>query len=167
MTQSFLEAAGGNPCAGCSAPCCRMVVIPHPAPTTFMDLDYVRYMLGFGRLKMLLTREGDWRVQVEDVCGFLDQQTNLCTVHATDRQPKTCSYFNPHRCWYKRNFTTAEGPDLIVIDQAVFERILELVRCDDDGQIIEQPSWETIQALARELQTPPVNGARELPMLQP
>lgn len=148
--QPFHAATAANPCAGCSAPCCRMLLIPHPTPMTFMDLDYIRYMLGFGRVGMVLGRDGRWQVRVDDVCGFLDQETNLCTVHDTPRKPKTCVYFNPHRCWYKRNFTTDDPPDLVQIDAQVFEQVLELVCCDEDGQIVELPSWEAIQEIAEE-----------------
>jgi hypothetical protein len=165
-SRSFLDAAGANPCTGCSAPCCRMLLIPHPTPTNFMDLDYIRYMLGFGRVSMVLNRDGTWQVRVDDVCDFLDQQTNLCTVHATARQPKTCEFFNPHRCWYKRNFTVDDAPQLIRIDQTVFERMLELVRCDGDGQITELPTWETIQAIARDTRKTTTNGATAIELTQ-
>ncbi len=157
-TLSFIEAAGTNPCTGCSAPCCRMLLIPHPTPMTFMDLDYIRYMLGFGRVGMVLNRDGSWQVRVEDVCGFLDAATNGCTVHGTERKPKTCEFFNPHDCWYKRNFIGEDAPQLIRIDQEVFEGVLELVRCDDDGRIVELPTWEAIQAIARETRRTRTNG---------
>jgi hypothetical protein len=37
--------------------------------------------------------------------------------------------------------------------------MLELVRCDDDGQITELPTWETIQAIARETRRTRADGA--------
>ena len=146
--QNFTDAARGNPCDGCAAPCCRMLLIPHPTPTTFMDLDYIRYMLGFPRVGMVLNRDGTWQVSIDDVCVFLDQETNLCTVHGTDRKPKTCVFFNPYRCWYKRNFTVENPPDLVRLDRDVLERVLELVRFDEHGDIIALPTWETIRSLA-------------------
>jgi Fe-S-cluster containining protein len=144
----FADAARGNPCDGCAAPCCRMLLIPHPTPTTFMDLDYIRYMLGFPRVGMVLNRDGTWQVAIDEVCGFLDHETNLCTVHGTERKPKTCVFFNPYRCWYKRNFARAEPPDLVRMDRDIFERILELVRFDEHGDIVELPTWETVRFVA-------------------
>ena len=144
----FLEAAAGNPCSACAAPCCRMLLIPHPTPGTFMDLDYIRYMLGFPSVEMILNRDGSWQVSIDSVCGFLDQETNLCTVHATPRKPKTCVFFNPHHCWYKRNFTSDDPPDIIRIDQGTFELLLEAVRFDEHGEIVELPSWDDIGAMA-------------------
>jgi len=145
---SFADTARGNPCEGCAAPCCRMLLIPHPTPTTFMDLDYIRYMLGFPRVGMVINRDGTWQVTIDEVCDFLDQETNLCTVHGTDRKPKTCVFFNPYRCWYKRNFAAGEPPDLVQIDRDVLERLLGLVRFDEHGDIVELPTWETIRFLA-------------------
>jgi hypothetical protein len=149
-SHGYFEAADGNPCAGCSAPCCRMLLIPHPTPMTFMDLDYIRYMLGFRRVGMVLSSDGTWQVAVDDVCSLLDQETNLCTVHGTPRKPKTCVFFNPYRCWYKRNFAGDDSPDLIRIDSEGFEILLAQVRFGDDGQIVELPSWEALRTLIEE-----------------
>jgi hypothetical protein len=149
-TQSYFERSEENPCRDCSAPCCRMVLIPHPTPTTFMDLDYIRYMVGFQSVKMILTSDGQWQVMVEQPCRLLDASTNLCSVHATPRQPKICVYFNPYQCWYKRNFTTATPPDIIRIDLDALDAILAHVRFDDDGNIVELPTYEAIRQLASE-----------------
>ena len=139
--KNFFEKAEANPCLDCVAPCCRMLLIPHPTPGTFMDLDYIRYMLGFPSVRMILNSDGSWQVQVEQSCGFLDQETNLCTVHDTPRKPKTCVFFNPHQCWYKRNFATETPADLIHLDLEAFEALLGHVRFDDDGNVIEIPTW--------------------------
>jgi len=112
-----------------------------------MDLDYIRYMVGFQSVKMILNRDGTWQVLVEQTCQLLDQKTDRCTVHNTSRKPKTCVFFNPFRCWYKRNFTTPDPPDLIRIDMDAMEAILELVRFDDEGNILEIPTWETVHDL--------------------
>ena len=145
--KNFFEKSEENPCFGCSAPCCRMLLIPHPTPSTYMDLDYIRYMVGFQSVKMILNRDGTWQVLVEQTCQLLDQKTDRCTVHNTSRKPKTCVFFNPFRCWYKRNFTTPDPPDLIRIDMDAMEAILELVRFDDEGNILEIPTWETVHDL--------------------
>jgi hypothetical protein len=52
--KNFLEMAGENACSGCSAPCCRVLLVPHPTPVTFMDLDYIRYVVGFNSSYMIL-----------------------------------------------------------------------------------------------------------------
>jgi hypothetical protein len=125
-----------------------MLVIPHPTPASFMDLDYIRYVLGFPRTMMLLSRDGSWQIALDLVCELLDAETNRCTVHGTDRKPKTCVYYNPHHCWYKRNFAGPESPDAVRIDRQVFETLLGEVKFDDDGAIVELPSWEAIRDTA-------------------
>jgi len=152
-SKNFFEKAEENPCIGCSAPCCRMLLVPHPTPGTYMDLDYIRYMVGFRSVKMVLNRDGNWQVLIEQTCQLLDEETNRCTAHNTSRKPKTCVFFNPHRCWYKRNFTTADPPDIIRIDMEAMDAMLAMVRFDDEGNIIELPRWETIHGLVKNCQS--------------
>jgi hypothetical protein len=150
--KGFFSLAEENPCTNCSAPCCRMALVPHPAPSTFMDLDYIRYMVGFPSIQMVLNSDGQWQVMIEDTCRFLDPHTNLCTVHNTPRKPKTCVFFNPHQCWYKRNFHNNPNPvELIRIDLEAFEAILEYIRFDENGAIIEIPTWEFMRELVNNL----------------
>lgn len=146
--KNFLEMAEENICASCSAPCCRVLLVPHPTPATFMDLDYIRYVVGFNSAQMILNSDGRWQLFIEQACRLLDLETNLCTAHATPRQPKTCVYYNPHRCWYKRNFDKSERPpELIRIDMDKLESILPHVRFDKEGNILEIPKWEAIREL--------------------
>jgi len=143
---NFIEVAEENPCSSCSAPCCRVLLVPHPTPETFMDLDYIRYVVGFHSTQMILNSDGRWQLLIEEPCRLLDEETNLCSVHDTPRQPKTCAFFNPYRCWYKRNFDKTERPsELIRIDMDKLEAILPHVRFDNDGNILEIPKWEDIR----------------------
>lgn len=125
-SKNFFEKAEEQPCQECHAHCCRMLLIPHPTPTTFMDLDYIRYMIGFQNVGVILNSNGQWQVFVEEDCQLLDQEANLCTVHNTSKKPKTCVFFNPH------------------LDMEAMEIILPHVRFDGDGNIIEIPKWEYI-----------------------
>jgi hypothetical protein len=146
--KSFLHKAEENPCTGCSAPCCRVLLIPHPTPSTFMDLDYIRYMIGFPKLEMILNSDGQWQVLIEQTCRLLDEETNLCTVHATARKPKTCVFFNPYPCWYRWSFHKKENPpNLIRINMEAFEEVLAHVQFDEDGKILQIPTWEFIRNL--------------------
>ena len=136
-----------NPCVGCSAPCCRVLLAPHPTPTTFSDLDYIRYALGFPATEMVVHRDGSWQMLSHRACTLLDGETSLCTVHGTSRKPKVCAFFNPYRCWYKRNFTTDDPPDIVRLDSARFELLLEAVSFDDEERIEAIPSWEALHAI--------------------
>lgn len=147
QVRTFYEKAAENPCNGCPAPCCRMILIPHPTPATFMDLDYILYLLGFPSVQMMLDSEGNWQVLIEEPCGLLDLKTSLCTVHNTPRKPKTCVFLNPYRCWYKR-FAAGGPQDFIRINKKAMEAILAHVRFDAEGDITEVPKWEFIRELA-------------------
>ena len=147
MGKNFFESNQENPCQECSAPCCKMVLINYPAPSTFMEMDYIRYMLGFPTIKMILRNEGVWQVKVEQNCSFLDSKTNLCIVHGTSRQPKTCSFYNPHHCWYKRNYAQDWPADVIEMDLTKYEVLLSHIRFDGSGKITEIPTWEFINNL--------------------
>ena len=148
----FSEMAEGNPCEGCSAPCCRMVLSPHPTPQTFAALDYVRYLLGFPDTEMIVTREGTWQHLSHRACGLLDLASSRCTVHGTPRKPKVCVFFDPYKCWYKRNFTVADAPDLVRLDLVRFETMLASCVLDDDGRLTEVPSWEQLRELVGPLE---------------
>ena len=63
--KNFLEIMEGNVCTNCSAPCCHVLIVPHATPVTFMDLDYVRYVVGFNTVQMILKRDGSWRLLIE------------------------------------------------------------------------------------------------------
>lgn len=145
-SRNFSEIAEENICATCSAPCCRVLLVPHPTPATFMDLDYIRYVVGFHNSQMILNSDGRWQLLIEENCRMLDPDTHLCTVHNTPRQPKTCVFYNPYRCWYKRNLDSTENPpELIRITMEKMESLLPHVRFDDNGNILEIPRWEAIR----------------------
>lgn len=146
-TRGFDAMATGSPCDGCSAPCCRIVLTRHPTPTTFSDLDYVRYVLGFPGFEMIVQRDGSWQQLVHSPCSLLDGEHARCTVHGTPRKPKVCVYFDPYTCWYKRNFTTADPPDLVRLDLPRFELLLRVCEFDDSGRLVTVPSWEQLKAL--------------------
>lgn len=147
----FTDLAEANPCDGCSAPCCRIVLTSHPTPQTFMDLDYIRYLLGFPGTELIVSRDGAWQQLSHRTCGLLDAADSRCTVHGTVRKPKVCVFFNPYRCWYKRNFTVADPPDIVRLDLSRFEAMLDACVFDDNGQLTQVPPWE----LLRDLVSPP------------
>lgn len=122
-----------------------------------MEMDYIRYMLGFPAIKMILRKDGNWQVKVEQNCGYLDSNTNLCTVHGTSRQPKTCSFYNPHHCWYKRNYTKDRFVDLVEMDLTKYETLLDHIQFDEEGAIIKIPSWEFVNTLVNDVKSQ-VNG---------
>jgi len=146
--RSFHSITEENPCSGCSAPCCRILLTPHPTPNSFSDLDYIRYVLAFPGTEMVVYPDGRWQLASHKQCSLLDNATSLCTVHGTPRKPKVCVHFDPYRCWYKRNFTTDDAPDIVRLNAGGFERVLEVCAFDDDGVLQASPTWEQLRELA-------------------
>ena len=151
-TRTFGEHAEDNPCVGCSAPCCRLTFVPQDEPRTFRALDRLRFLVAHEDHELVLDRQGRWQLGINRPCRMLDQPTNLCTVHGTPRKPKICVYFNPYGCWYKRNFHDPDGtlvpPDLIRMDLDGFERIVERVTFDAEGNIVDVPPYDELRRLA-------------------
>ena len=158
-TKNFEELAQAKPCAGCAAHCCRMLLIPHPTPMNFLDLDYIRYMVAFQNVDMLLDSAGHWQVRLRQTCSLLDPVSKLCTVHDTPRQPKICVNFPATQCWYRRNFEPARPEEVITIDMRAMELLLESVGFDDAGQIVEIPAWSKLKEL---IERPPTEPAAEV-----
>jgi hypothetical protein len=145
--RTYLAVAASNPCDGCEAPCCRVVVFPQKQPQTFLEIDYFRYILGFSTMEVLVDSSGEWSVIVHDTCRHFDTETHRCTVHGTPRQPRICSTYPPEPCWYKHGFTGADPPDMIRFDAPTFERVLEELMFDDEGWIVRAPDWDHMKSM--------------------
>jgi Fe-S-cluster containining protein len=148
--KNFIQFCETNPCDGCPAYCCKTIIIPYDAPLTFMQMDYILVMLGFPHVKMLITRDGEWKVKIERDCTFFDPENSLCTLHNPDKKPKTCSAYNAYNCWYKRNFAIDRPPDIIQFDLASFKKMAKHVSFSDDGNIVTIPSWDNLREIQRE-----------------
>ena len=157
---SFFDRRAANPCHDCSAPCCRMLVFPHGAPGTFMDFDYIRYMMMFEDAEMLLAKDGSWSTLMHRECTRLDREHGRCTVHDSPEQPRTCFFFNPYNCWYKRNFhATQDPPDAVRMGLQGYDAVLALVQLDDAGNVLAVPTWEQARAAVRAAQGLPETPA--------
>ena len=168
MTDSgltFQEHNERNPCVGCSAPCCQVISIPYKVPATFMDFDYVRYLLNFPRLEIAVARAGEWSILLREICSHFDQQARACQVHGTAEQPMTCRYYNPHQCWYKPNLASAEPQSIYILTRETFPHWLQQVRFAEQGEVISIPDFEASRQLLRDIkEAQPVSGAEVVPM---
>lgn len=151
LGRNFHDYAEHDPCDGCSAPCCRLVINTQTEPVTFTCLDRFRYLVGHRGAELLVDAEGAWHLSTRNPCDLLDG--NRCSVHGTPRQPKICVDYDARGCWYKRNFHDEPGAvDVVRLDLEGFERVLHEVRFDDEGVIVAMPSYDELRRLA----SPPV-----------
>lgn len=147
-TRSFDAIANTKSCDGCSAACCRMLIFPHPQPQTFLDIDYLRYMLGFPGVEVQIDSDGSWSIAVLRDCRHLDPDTHRCTIHQSPSRPRICESYQADQCWYHRNFVSERPPELVRLDTTRFEQLLPLLRFDDTGRIVQAPNWEELRQLA-------------------
>lgn len=144
---SFDQVNLSNPCQTCKeAMCCKMLLLPYPTPANFMDMDSIKYMLGFPGTNMILHENGNWQIQIEQNCRFLTAE-NLCSIHDTPEIPKTCTFFNPYNCFYRQNFTADHSGNLIKINYYAFKKILERISFDELGNITAIPTQEEIRQI--------------------
>jgi hypothetical protein len=84
----FAEAAT-PPCASCdTSPCCRMLPIGTMPLRTFRDVDEIRFLLNFDRIRVFLAGTGRWHIYYDTACRELDPETYDCRVHGTLDQPE-------------------------------------------------------------------------------
>jgi len=135
-----------------------MVLSPQREPETFRDLDRLRYLVAHASAELLLDRRGRWQLSTTNPCQLLSAD-NRCSVHGTPSKPKICVTFDPHGCWYKRNFHEVEvAPDLIRMDLSAFERVLDHVAFDDAGRITDIPPYDELRRLAADRESPHPSG---------
>jgi hypothetical protein len=139
---SFQDYMRKNPCSGCPAPCCRMQVSPYTAPTNFMQVDHIKYLLHFSGTEVLVTRSGDWHIVRWGECCEFNMQDLTCKLHNTPEKPKICARYDPHECWYKRIFVTNEPPEAFRLNLARFNEWVKGIRFDDQGKITNIPDFE-------------------------
>lgn len=144
--------ARDNPCLACStSPCCWYLPLHNLEPATYLDLDGLYKMLLFEHIEMGLTPDGTWSVYYRFPCRFLDRQNHLCQIHGTELQSKTCVYYKPYGCWYKRVLTGPATDSFLRIDLPRFREIAGLYRFDENRRIVGTPSWDRVQEICRDV----------------
>ena len=152
---SFEQIAESNPCDGCPAPCCRLHLTPCAAPRTFTDLDFARYTLLFPHTEFVVSSQGDWSLLRWQDCSAFDAERALCALHGTRDKPQVCVYFNPHQCWYKRNFVGDGRAEVYRLDRKRFDVWVREIAMDADGTIVSVPSFERSQEILAPLPIEP------------
>lgn len=136
------------PCEECIAPCCRTLLIPHKTPVSWMDWDFIRYILNFQTVDAIVSKGGDWAILIHQNCIHLDEQTHRCKVHNTNEQPKTCVYYNPYQCYYKINLLSKNSPEMYILDREKFKHWVQHIYFDEKEEIVDAPNFEnSIQIL--------------------
>ena len=151
QSSTFREFNEQYPCKDCSAPCCRYLLIPHKAPLTWMEMDYIRYVLNFPGVNVTVSKNGDWGILFNKTCIHFEEGKQKCKIHNTPAQPKTCSYFNPYQCNYRLNLEESERQNIYILDRKKFDHWIQYVKFDENGKIVDGPSFEKSVEILKKL----------------
>lgn len=139
-SKSYDQIINENPCEGCPAPCCRMLITHQQPPRTIRDIDHMRYSMLFENSEICIANTGEWSLIKWQNCTLLDLAASTCTVHKTPKQPLICKDFSPYQCWYKRNFVKGQPQtDLVRLNLERFETLVNATEFDSSGVISEFP----------------------------
>jgi len=155
MESNFTEFSERNPCVGCPAPCCQMQLIPFKTPMTFMDIDFLHYMLLFPKTEVVVALNGEWSIIRWEACREFDTSTNTCKLHNTTAKPQTCAMYNPYNCWYKRSFVLNGSHQIYRMNLARFEVWVNEIQFAEDGQIVKAPDFERSLAILKDMPIEP------------
>lgn len=113
---------------------------------TFRDVDEIRFLLNFDRIRVFLAGTGRWHIYYDTACQELDPETYGCRVHGTLDQPEICRSYDPFHCLYRPAFDLGLAGPVIEIDDARLALLLEAVGFDDERRIVDLPSWPWVLA---------------------
>lgn len=113
---------------------------------TFRDVDEIRFLLNFDRIRVFLAGTGRWHIYYDTACRELDPETYGCRVHGTLDQPEICRSYDPFHCLYRPAFDLGLAGPVIEIDDTRLALLLEAVGFDDERRIVDLPSWPWVLA---------------------
>jgi Fe-S-cluster containining protein len=132
-----------DPCDDCGAWCCTALSFPHDVPTTYANLDYLRFLLGFPGLEIGVGT-GGWTVVVRSRCRHL--VGTRCGVYGTPERPLVCRYYDAHQCAYRVQFGQPRPDGFVRVRYADFDALAGAFAFDAGGQVVRSPSVDDVRA---------------------
>jgi len=133
-----------DPCTGCGAHCCRVLMFPIPTPETYGSLDYLKFSLGFPGVEIGVSDEG-WSIVVSTTCRHL--RDDRCSVYGRSERPILCSYYDASHCAYKPQFSVPRPESLLRLQLEDFATLAGSVEFDDQGAITNLPTKNELRDL--------------------
>lgn len=126
-----------QPCTGCSAYCCKVLMFPMERPADISGLDYVQFCLGFPGIRVSIS-DMQWAILVDTECRHLKQ--NRCSVFGLPERPLACRYYDEWRCSYKLQFENAESAGVLRVGLEQYRRLIESIEFDHNGAVQRIPA---------------------------
>jgi Fe-S-cluster containining protein len=132
-----------DPCDGCGAPCCTTLTFPHSPPTSYANMDYIKFALGFPGIEVGVSERG-WSLIVKTRCRHLDG--NRCGVYGKPERPLMCKYYDANRCDYKPQFGVPRPEGYVRVRLEQFPALVAGFAFDDTGLVRRFPTTDEIRA---------------------
>ena len=128
----YSDAEVTNPCEGCGAWCCKMLVFNRGLPGDASQLEFLRYCLGFPGVEVGVAAD-NWAVIVRTTCRHLEG--NRCSVYGTEERPLRCSSYDALGCGYRGHFGKPRPDDIVRVSRDQFGLVADSIVFDDLGRI--------------------------------
>jgi hypothetical protein len=131
-----------DPCTGCGAWCCQMLVFNRGLPGDASQLEFLRYCLGFPGVEVGVAADS-WAVIVHTTCRHLDG--NRCSVFGTEERPLKCSSYDALDCAYRGHFGVPQPDEIVRVRREQFGVVADSIVFDDLGRIVAVPPLEILR----------------------
>ena len=131
-----------DPCLGCAAHCCRVLLFPQEAPATRSALDFMRFSLGFPGVEIGVSDEG-WALVVRTTCRHL--RDNRCSVFGQPERPLLCRYYDAWKCQYKPQFGQPRPAGFLRLRLEHLDYLGECMAFDEQGRTVQLPPMAEIR----------------------
>ena len=138
----FSDPVVSEPCEGCGAYCCNVLVFDRGQPADASQIEFLRYCLGFPSVEIGLADEG-WAVIVHTTCRHLVD--HRCSVYGTDQRPLKCGYYDAMNCAYRGHFGVPEPQGVVRVTRDQFPYVADSIVFDDLGRIVAIPPTEVLR----------------------
>jgi hypothetical protein len=140
--ETFSYEAIRDPCSSCQALCCKTLVFPFVVPPSAVNLDYLKFCLGFPGIELGID-DSAWSIIVRTSCRHL--QDNRCSVYGKPERPLLCKYYDALRCSYKTQFGTRRPAGFLRVNFNQLDWLIECFQFDQNGAIVQIPPVEAIR----------------------
>jgi hypothetical protein len=131
-----------DPCTGCGAWCCKVLVFNRGLPGDASQLEFLRYSLGFPGVEVGVA-EDNWAVMVRTTCRHLEG--DRCSVFGTEERPLKCGYYDALSCGYRGHFGVPRPDDIVRVRRDQFGVVADSIIFDDLGRIMAIPPIEILR----------------------
>jgi hypothetical protein len=122
-----------NPCGECEAPCCRSLFFSHPAPASYMQLDYVRFTLNFPGVEYIVNPTTWWLV-ISATCNHFNQDNRKCELFGKPERPLVCVHLNQWDCGQYKQIVSKKT-EILRLTHENYECFVDNYKFDEFGYI--------------------------------